>query len=51
MVKDDAPMARITPISRRRSSTLIESVPANPIAPTTAIKIDMIISSLVTTPN
>ena len=40
--KSVAPMARIMPISRVRSSTFILIVPAKPIAPTTAVSTAMI---------
>ncbi len=35
----EAPMARITPISRRRSSTFMLIVPVRPMLPTTAIRV------------
>ena len=35
---DVAPMARITPISRPRSITLMDIVPARPMPPTAAVR-------------
>ncbi len=44
MASDVAPMARMTPISRVRSTTLIDMVLINPMPPTVAVKTDMVSS-------
>lgn len=47
----EAPMARMTPISRERSSTLMLMVPVKPKPPTMAIRMAIMVRILIRIPN
>jgi len=48
---DDAPTARITPISRRRSTTLMDIVLIRPMLPTAAARVAILNSKITIVPN
>ena len=50
MVQEEAPMARMTPISRRRSRTLKESTPLSAMPPTYPMTMDMVTRRVIMTP-